>query len=365
MYATCLFCHSSLGANEAIEHFPVGRRLAYDAAKGRLWVVCSKCERWNLSPLEERWEAIEEAERAYRDTQKRVATDNIGLARLRDGTELIRIGAPLRPEFAAWRYGDQFGKRRRREWLIVGGGSAVVLAVALGGPALGLAVSGGGGAVVNIFNFGNLLYHRFVPRVRVADAEGNSLPISGFDLRKASFSLDPGGDSMRVEFPYSRWQASRPMLATALITGKFGLLSTSYAELHGDPAVRAMAAMLPALNGGGGSARQVSRAVAAVEQNQNSVPALLREALAATSSSSYRRRMGVGSAALIPKPLRLALEMSLHEADERRALEGELAELENRWKQAEEIAAIADGLTLPANTEATLENMRKKGTSPE
>ena len=59
MYATCLFCKKALGNNEALESFPVGKRLAFDAAKGRLWVVCSHCERWNLSPLEERWEAIE------------------------------------------------------------------------------------------------------------------------------------------------------------------------------------------------------------------------------------------------------------------------------------------------------------------
>ena len=58
MYATCLFCNRPLGHNESIEHFPVGRRLAFDAAKGRLWVVCPACERWNLTPLEERWEAI-------------------------------------------------------------------------------------------------------------------------------------------------------------------------------------------------------------------------------------------------------------------------------------------------------------------
>src|ERR1700675_964633 len=126
MYSTCLFCHSDLGANEAIEHFQVGRRLAFDSAKGRLWVVCRKCERWNLSPLEERWEAIEQAERLYRDTRRRVATDNIGLARLGDGTTLIRIGAPLRPEFAAWRYGDQFGRRRRGQIAMVSGAVATL-----------------------------------------------------------------------------------------------------------------------------------------------------------------------------------------------------------------------------------------------
>src|SRR5438067_692345 len=53
MYATCLFCNNPLGSNETFETFPVGRRLAFDANKGRLWVVCRHCERWNLSPLEE------------------------------------------------------------------------------------------------------------------------------------------------------------------------------------------------------------------------------------------------------------------------------------------------------------------------
>src|SRR3954454_16033683 len=121
MYSTCLFCQQSLGKNDAVEHFPVGRRLAFDAAKGRLWVVCRKCERWNLSPLDERWEAIEQAERLYSDTRRRVATAEIGLAKWADGPELVGIGEPLRPEFAAWRYGDQFGRRRTRQMIIAGG----------------------------------------------------------------------------------------------------------------------------------------------------------------------------------------------------------------------------------------------------
>jgi hypothetical protein len=46
-------------------------------------------------------------------------------------------------------------------------------------------------------------------------------------------------------------------------------------------------------------------------------------------------------------PQRLALEMALHEEQERRALQGELMELEQRWRVAEEIAGIADSLTVP------------------
>ena len=126
MYATCLFCAADLGSNEVIEQFPVGRRLAFDASKGRLWVVCRKCERWNLTPLEERWEAIEECERRFTSTRLRVSTDNIGLAKLSEGLELVRIGNALRPEIAAWRYGDQFGRRRRNHMLLTGAAVAAV-----------------------------------------------------------------------------------------------------------------------------------------------------------------------------------------------------------------------------------------------
>ena len=58
---------------------------------------------------------------------------------------------------------------------------------------------------------------------------------------------------------------------------------------------------------------------------------------------------GIGSephTALLDVPLvdRLALEIAAHEETERRALEGELSELEAAWREADEIATIADAL---------------------
>ncbi|MBW8771673.1 MAG: hypothetical protein JF590_00030, partial [Gemmatimonadetes bacterium] len=85
IYTTCIHCHADLGANETLERFPVGRRIAFDQARGRLWVICLRCGRWNLTPWEERWEVIEACEKLYRDTTKRVATEQIGLARVREG----------------------------------------------------------------------------------------------------------------------------------------------------------------------------------------------------------------------------------------------------------------------------------------
>ena len=68
-----------------------------------------------------------------------------------------------------------------------------------------------------------------------------------------------------------------------------------------------------------------------------------------------------GTIATLPTAVRLALEMSLHEEDERRALEGELAELEDRWREAEEIAAIADDMFVPSSVSAALRRLKDGG----
>ena len=112
MYRHCLSCHASLGANEVIEEFPLARRLAFDPARGRLWAICRSCDRWNLVPIEERWEAVEGCERLFRATRLRYSTANIGLAEVSPGLGLVRIGSPLKPEMAAWRYG-----RYLQRWL--------------------------------------------------------------------------------------------------------------------------------------------------------------------------------------------------------------------------------------------------------
>ena len=104
-FSTCLFCHTDLGANDTVPECPVGQRLAFDSTRGRLWVVCTHCGRWNLTPIEERWEPIERCERLFRDTWQRYTVENIGVARTKSRLELVRIGAALPPEIASWRYG--------------------------------------------------------------------------------------------------------------------------------------------------------------------------------------------------------------------------------------------------------------------
>jgi hypothetical protein len=339
MYSRCLFCQAELGRNEAIEHFLVGRRLAFDAAKGRLWVVCRRCERWNLTPLEERWEAIEECERAFRDSRLRVATDNIGLCRLPDGTELVRIGEAQRPEMAAWRYGDQFGRRRRRFLVRSAGGFAVTAGLSavqvLSGPgALSVA---GSLAIVSWVNFSAAAERWTVARVRGPDGviELNAASVRGVVLRNSRdhwWELDvPHGPKTNR---YAVWRRRQQQVVS----------------LHGDTAIAAARVVLPLVNHAGGRPTVVRDALARLDGNTDVGLALARAASTLTNPSGYLARL--------PEAQRLALEMALHEADERRALEGELAELEQRWRDAEEIAAIADSLLVPDDVTRRIERGR-------
>lgn len=325
MYSTCIFCNGALGTNEVLEDFPVGRRIAFDAARGRLWVVCRRCERWNLSPIEERWEAIEAAERIFRETRMRVSTDQIGLARHREGLELVRIGAPQRPEFAAWRYGDQFGRRRRRALLIGGATAGVIGTVAIAGVVTGVL---SGALLAQSGNFVNLWQNaRTLVRVRAPD--GRVLKLKRPDLQAAALRPDTEAGGFVLELRNKR-----------RVTHVF----------RGEQAERIAGVMMPRLNAAGARPSVVQDAVTTLER-AGGPEAFLEDLLRRPPVASRGRRQllepGTLKLGRLPTPSRLALEMALHEEQERRALEGELKALELAWQEAEEVAAIADDLLLP------------------
>lgn len=342
VYANCMFCRRHLGSNQVIETFPVGRRLAFDEARGRLWVVCRKCARWNLTPLEERWEAVEACERLFRGTRVRTSTENIGLARHPEGLELVRIGRPLRPEFAAWRYGRQFVRRWR--WNLGLGaltGTLVVAKVVGGALATPAAFVGAYGLYQVARRFAGMppssstarrndgswlkLDHESCSTARILPATAEP----GFALE---FAKDPGFSLRRRH----KWE---PIL------------------LEGEEARRFAAVILPSLNDTGGRPRTVRDAVAEIEALGH--PSAFVADVA--KRDRYWRRGVLGYIDKMPKPTRLALEMALREEEERRALEGELWRLERAWRDAEEIAAIADDLLVPDRTKGFLRRHRKDG----
>ena len=120
-------------------------------------------------------------------------------------------------------------------------------------------------------------------------------------------------------------------------------------------------ATLPTLNALGGKARTVEAAVSKISE-QGHAQAFLEQI--AVRSEGYLRLGAPGSLVRMPGPVRLALEMALHEEDERRALEGELWRVEQAWREAEEIAAIADKLLLPKGAAERLDERSGRGTAP-
>ena len=328
MYSTCIFCHSALEGNDTIEHFPVGRRLAFDPERGRLWVVCRRCRQWNLTPTEERWEAIEECERFYRDTRLRVSTDQIGLARLASGLELVRIGRPERPEFAAWRYGDQLGRRRRTALIRVGIGLGALGAIVAGGAVAGVGIGGFGWLIGQM---GERIVKGSPERVvaRLPVPQVGELTIKGKHLNRLQLVTE-GDDRWKLGLPY------RKQIVT----------------LEGDPAIQALGKLMPQLNRFGGSRERVTEAVSLIERVPD--PSRFFDTAARMAMSRAKSKISA-----LPESLRLALEMAAHEDSERRALEGELALLEQAWKEAEEVAAIADNMFLPAFVEDWMRKHRQ------
>ena len=341
MFSTCLFCHGKLGKNDVIEHFPVGSRLAFDSARGRLWAVCPQCRRWNLSPLDERWEAIDECERLYRSTRARISTDNIGLAPAVRGVDLIRVGKPLRPEFAAWRYGSQLKWRYRKANIAAGvagvaGVAAAVVAAPVAAPFVAPA----------FWAFGASAPLWVVPGMIAMDIKDY------WQWERVAVRIPIGkGNKLTVRIRHM-WESA---YYTDRYTGELTLRVAHDAgatHFDGEKALSAGGRLLARANWLGGAGRLVQSAVSQIDEIGDA-DGFLHKTAARFSRFHGRRMMAkyrrVGAMSLMPVE-RLALEMAVHEEAERRALEGELAKLADEWKEAEEIAAIADDMFVTSDT---------------
>lgn len=371
VYSTCTFCYAALGTNEVLETFSVSRRVAFDPLKGCLWAICKDCARWNLAPLEERWEAVEECERRFRATTLRYSSGNIGLAWLRGDVELIRVGPALRPEVAAWRYGRMLTRRRSIATRTVERIATTV--------------------VQSVHALAARRTRQRDPRTALAQAllavYGNRV-LDLVHLRPSAEGSESDTPVAVVRFRHlARAGLVRPELGRpwALhIPHDHGVLT-----IEGDEGVRTAARVLAVINGtergGGFSHDLIERAVRKVDESAfpgsyfNRVLAIalrshwgraaseggdadVRQVDALEVATSDVERLafrltgrtfwghgGIGSepsTALLDVPLvdRLALEMAAHEESERRALEGELEDLEAAWREADEIATIADAL---------------------
>jgi hypothetical protein len=330
MYTTCAFCNASLDGDGGPSGLGVGRRLAFDEWRGRLWVVCPRCARWNLTPLDDRLERIEAVARAARDGRLLANTDQVALLRW-DRYDLVRVGKPPRVELAGWRYGERLKARQRDR-------AKVVVPLTLAAIGLGVAanVAAGGSFGFLIWSFRDVADWVYVGMVGrrpvmlletpVCEQCGAALELKAKHLQHARIIPDVHHDlGVLLSCPRCRREAS---------------------VLTGPDALAALRQGLGYLNVRRSSRRRAETAASVVDQI-GGPDRLIRDVV--------RRELTLRS--LHPER-QLALEMAV---DER----AEVEELERQWRAAEESAHIADGtLSSTPALEEKLTQLKRKGDQP-
>ena len=234
--------------------------------------------------------------------------------------------------------------------------------------ALGAIVAGGAAVGVGVGGFGWLL-----ARVGSGIVRGNPETV-------VARIRAPGGDVLRVR--------RRHLLETSIEPAESGLLAVNLRfaggsrRFEGEQAMHVASRIVPAANRFGGSRQTVAQAVGVIEDAGSPESFLDKLAQASRVTSQIRRPSGAfveftgwggavvarrrasrmrdwstGLFALDPVQ-RLALEMALHEEAERAAMQGELAMLETAWREAEEIASIADSLLVPPDVDRAWKDLK-------
>jgi hypothetical protein len=304
----CIFCHRPFPANQQLEQMTAGERIAFDPQRGRLWCICRTCQGWTLMPFEQRWEALEELERTARDRARLLLQgENIALYRA-DRLELIRIGRAGLPEESWWRYGDELARRHDRARRIKRRGKIIDALTAM--------------AILGVPIWTNANAEQWLDSARQKSM--GRLAWTGLErcaschreIRKLPFALRSevqvlgGLESVSLRIPCSCRNAGT--------------------VLSGIAAHHTLRRLLAFHNFGGASQPDIFRAANLVEDSAATGPldALL---------DRNRTIAGLDYVRV------LTLEIALNNAIERELLQLEASELEERWREEEAIAAIADG----------------------
>lgn len=336
MFSRCLVCQTPFPDNQEMEHFPKGERVAFDPARGRLWAVCTRCKRWSLAPIEERWEALEELEKQVTDRGRLLSqTDNIALLKV-GPLDVVRVGRAKLAEEAWWRYGRELLNRRRSYKRLAVAGSVGTAAVILGGITAGtgwltawLLWEHAPGSVANAarwLRFGGTAWRGR----RHCERCGSPLGNIRYEDRERLI-LRPSEVNASIDV------AKRCPHCRAAETGGI--------RLSGQEAERTLRRILAYHHYAGASEQRVSNATRLIEQagSPERVTQLVLQ---------RGRRLGE-----LQRTGAIALEIAANESSEQRLLELELASLEEHWRQEEELAEIIDGELTPL---PLIETLRRK-----
>jgi hypothetical protein len=332
VYTTCAFCNAKLDGDGGPSGLGVGRRIAFDEWKGRLWVICGKCSRWNLTPWDDRLERIEALARTAIAGRITASTEQIALirwapprAKRGERYDFVRVGKPPRIELASWRYGERLAQRARDRAKIT-----VPLAVAAVGIGIAANVVAGGGLGVlvwNLHSFTEAMYVNIVGRRRVNLVEppscarcGTLMQLRAKHVQHARLVPETRADlAVLVSCPHCHQEG-------AMVTGE------TAAQI-----LRQGLTYLNATRTGRRSAGEAAQTVDQAGGADNLIRDVARRELTLRALRPGRR---------------LALEMAVDE-------QTELLELERQWREAEELADIADGtLSTTAEVEEKMKRLR-------
>jgi hypothetical protein len=307
----------------------VGRRFAFDEWKSRSWVICGRCQRWNLTPLDTRLDVIASLGRWA--SAGRVAATSAQVSLIRSGEyDIVRIGQPPRVEMATWRYGERI-KARQRENLKV----YVPVAVAVVGVGIAFnAVAGGamGGMMGNLhiviqsISTGIIGNRRLTVEPPICARCGSVMVLRARHLEKARLTRAQHEDlALLLTCPDCKHEGAQLEGLAADLALRQGMTYVNLKKKKASKKKAEEAALTVERAGGAGAY------------------------LAATARAEPRLKdLKIEQA--------VALEMAVDE-------QAELLELERRWHEAEEIAEIADGLLPDRGVEADLRRL-KEGDQP-
>ncbi len=320
MFARCLFCEKPFPNTEAFERFPCGRRIAYDPGRSRLWAICDHCHRWNLYPIEERAETLDDLERLARAEGHLVAqTANVSLL-FTESLALLRVGRTDLAEEAWWRYGRELRRRRAR---FVSRGSRVsaysYAAIASVSESIGLTDTGIKIAwdqtpIADVLRWRHFSWAAWQGRVPCPSCTSVLLAVR-FDLSWWLHPLSTEDGLLAVGVPCDRCDPWTP---------------DKVYRIEGDDAEHLLRRVL--------AYQQVAGA------SDTALAVAMGELRAAGSTGAYLSQLSSRRSSLwrLGPTGRLALEIAINESAERRQLTVEVRELEARWAEEEEIARIVD-----------------------
>jgi hypothetical protein len=330
MYTTCAFCNGGFDGDGGPSGLGVGRRLAFDEWKGRLWVVCPKCGRWNLTPLDDRLERIEGVARAAAAGRLLAATEQVSLIRW-ERYDFVRVGKPPRLELAEWRYGERLKARRQERLKYV-----VPITLATAGVMIAVNAALGGSMGVMTFQLpqiANAMYKGIVGRRRVPLVEP---PICA----RCNTVMELRAKHVQRARLVPNAKADLALVVSCPNCHEEGALLT------GSEAAQALRQGLTYLNlqrVGKQRAADAAREVDTIGGPDRLIKDVSRRELTLRSLRPERR---------------LALEMAVDE-------QAEVLELERQWREAEELADIADGtLSSDSVIEEQLKRLRERGEEP-